>query len=109
MAEGLLRLVLSYTNCATMDPGLIATLKQDVISWLEASVAQTAEQERRLADDARAHWFIVRFDREGYYPVLIEQMRKSALPFLSSNKFPKDDWRKEEFAAHSVVLVRGEP
>ena len=37
-----------------MDPGLIATLKQDVIPWLETLVAKTPEQERRLAEEARA-------------------------------------------------------
>jgi hypothetical protein len=37
-----------YVN-KEVDPGLIATLKQDVIPWLEASVAKTPEQERRLA------------------------------------------------------------
>jgi hypothetical protein len=34
-----------------VDPGLIATLKQDVIPWLEANVAKTPEQERHLAED----------------------------------------------------------
>jgi transposase-like protein len=56
-----------YVN-KEVDPGLIATLKQDVIPWLEASVTQTPEQERRLAEDPRAHWFTVVFDREGYSP-----------------------------------------
>jgi hypothetical protein len=49
-----------YVNKA-VDPGLIATLKQDVIPWLEANVAKTPEQERRLAEDARAHWFTMVF------------------------------------------------
>ena len=63
-----------YVN-KEVDPGLIATLKQDVIPWLEASVAKTAEQELRLAEDSRAHWFTMVFDREGYSPELFEQMR----------------------------------
>jgi len=64
-----------YVN-QEVDPGLIATLKQDVIPWLEGNVAKTPEQERRLAEDARAHWFTIVFDREGYSPDFFEQMRK---------------------------------
>jgi len=45
-----------YVN-KEVDPGLIATLKGDVIPWLEANMSRTPEQEQRLAEDARAHWF----------------------------------------------------
>jgi hypothetical protein len=91
-----------------VDPGLIATLKQDVIPWLEASVAKTAEQQRRLADDPRAHWFTVVFDREGYSPEWFEQMGEKRIAILTYHKFPQDDWRREEFATHSVELAGGE-
>ena len=57
-----------YVN-KEVDPGLIATLTQDVVPWLEANVAKTPEQERRLAEDARAHWFTLVYDREGYMPI----------------------------------------
>jgi hypothetical protein len=53
-----------YVN-KEVDPGLIATLKDDVILWLEASTAKTPEQKQRLAADARAHWFTMVFDRDG--------------------------------------------
>ena len=56
-----------YVN-KEVDPGLIATLQQDVIPWLEANVAKTPEQERRLAEDVRAPWFTVVFDREATAP-----------------------------------------
>jgi predicted nucleic acid-binding Zn-ribbon protein len=96
-----------YVN-KEVDPGLIATLQQDVIPWLEANVAQTPEQQRRLADDPRAHWFTMVFDREGYSPELFEQMRKKRIAILTYHKFPKDDWRSEEFAGHSVELAGGD-
>ncbi len=96
-----------YVN-KEVDPGLIATLKQDVIPWLEASVAKTPDQEQRLASDARAHWFTVVFDREGYSPELFEQMLKKRIAILTYRKFPQDDWRIEEFATHSVELAGGE-
>ena len=45
-----------YVN-KEVDPGLIATLKQDVIPWVEANVPQTPEQKQRLAADPRAMRF----------------------------------------------------
>src|SRR5947208_14490637 len=79
------------------DHGLIATLTQDVVPWLEANVAKTPEQERRLAEDARAHWFTLVYDREGYSPELFAQMKKKRIAILTYRKFPQEDWRKEEF------------
>ena len=96
-----------YVN-KEVDPGLIATLTQDVIPWLEASVAKTPEQERRLAADARAHWFTIVFDREGYSPELFAQMGNKRIAILTYHKFPQDDWRSEEFQLHSVELGGGE-
>ena len=96
-----------YVN-KEVDPGLIATLKGDVIPWLEANVAKTPEQEQRLAEDPRAHWFTMVFDREGYSPELFEQMGKKRIAILSYHKFPGDDWRREEFATYSVTLAGGE-
>jgi hypothetical protein len=96
-----------YVN-KEVDPGLIATLKADVIPWLEASVAKTPEQERRLAKDPRAHWFTVVFDREGYSPEWFDQMWQKRIAILTYHKFPQDDWHSEEFGTHSVQLSGGE-
>src|SRR5438876_1622753 len=96
-----------YVN-KEVDPGLIATLTQDVVPWLEANVAKTPEQERRLAEDARAHWFTLVYDREGYSPELFAQMGKKRIAILTYHKFPQEDWRKEEFQLHSVELPGGE-
>lgn len=96
-----------YVN-KEVDPGLIATLKQDVIPWLEANVAKTPEQEQRWEQHPRASWFTIVFDREGYSPALFEQMWQKRIAILTYHKFPKDDWRPEEFAAQSVPLASGE-
>jgi hypothetical protein len=96
-----------YVN-KEVDPGLIATLKQDVIPWLEASVTKTPEQAQRLAEDGRAHWFTMVFDREGYSPDLFEQMQEKRIAILTYHKFPQDDWRREEFATSSVQRAGGE-
>jgi hypothetical protein len=96
-----------YVN-KEVDPGLIATLKADVVPWLEAHVAQTPEPQRRLAEDPRAHWFTIVFDREGYSPQWFGQMQEKRIAILTYHKFPRDDWRSEEFAAHRVELSGGE-
>jgi hypothetical protein len=96
-----------YVN-KEVDPGLIATLRQDVIPWLEASVARTPGQEQRLAEDPRAHWFTMVFDREGYSPELFGHLREKKIAILTYHKFPQDDWRSEEFSAHTVQLAGGE-
>jgi hypothetical protein len=96
-----------YVN-KEVDPGLIATLTQDVVPWLEANVAKTPEQEQRLAEDARAHWFTLVYDREGYSPELFEKMRNKRIAILTYHKFPREDWRSDEFQRHSVELAGGE-
>jgi hypothetical protein len=96
-----------YVN-KEVDPGLIATLTQDLVPWVEAHVAKTPEQERRLAEDAHAHWFTLVFDREGYSPELFAKMGKKRIAILTYHKFPQEDWRKEEFQLHSVALAGGE-
>lgn len=96
-----------YVN-KEVDPGLIATLKQDVIPWLEAGVAKTPEHQRRLAEDPRAHWFTIVFDREGYSPDLFEQLWQKRIAILTYHKFPKDEWPSEEFHTYRVQLTGGE-
>jgi hypothetical protein len=96
-----------YVN-KEVDPGLIATLTQDVVPWLEANVAKTPEQEQRLAEDARAHWFTLVYDREDYSPELFEKMRNKRIAILTYHKFPREDWRSDEFQRHSVELAGGE-
>jgi hypothetical protein len=96
-----------YVN-KEVDPGLIATLKQDVIPWLEASVAVSLEQQRRLAEDPRAPRFTVVFDREGYSPEWFQQLWEKRIAILTYHKFPQKDWRTEEFATHRVSVAAGE-
>jgi hypothetical protein len=96
-----------YVN-KEVDPGLIATLKQDVIPWLEAHVAKPPEQQRRLEEDIRVPWFTMVFDREGYSPELFQQMWEKRIAILTYHKFPQGDWGSEEFTSHSVSLANGE-
>ena len=91
-----------------VDPGLIQTMKNDVVPWLEQLAPKTAEQEQRLAEDPRAHWFTLVFDREGYSPELFAELFDKRIAILTYHKFPKDDWPVEQFRAHPVELASGQ-
>ena len=96
-----------YVN-KEVDPGLIATLKADVIPWLEGSVPKSPEMQKRLAEDSRAHWFTIVFDREGYSPEFFKEMLRKRIAVLTYHKFPKQDWPAAEFISHTVELAGGE-
>jgi hypothetical protein len=95
-----------YVN-KEIDPGLIATLKQDVIPWLEQHWVPTAEQQQRLSEDPWTPRFTLVFDREGYSPALFEQLWEKRIAVLTYHKFPQDRWPEEEFQSCSVVLAGG--
>jgi hypothetical protein len=96
-----------YVN-KEVDPGLIATLKQDVIPWLEANLVKTAEQARQRAEDPRGQWFTLVFDREGYSPELFKDLWQKRIAVLTYRKFPQELWREEEFQPDPVILAGGE-
>jgi|WetSurMetagenome_2_1015567.scaffolds.fasta_scaffold59696_2 hypothetical protein len=96
-----------YVN-KEVDPGLITTLKTDVIPWLEASVPKSPELQKRLEADPHAHWFTIVFDREGYSPEFFEEMFRKRIAVLTYHKFPKEDWAATEFASCAVELAGGE-
>jgi hypothetical protein len=96
-----------YVN-KEVDPGLCATLQNDIVPWLETSLPKTPEQEQRWLEDRQAHWFTIVFDREGYSPDLFKQMWQKRIAILTYHKFPQDDWRSEEFAPYRVDLAGGE-
>jgi hypothetical protein len=96
-----------YVN-KEVDPGLIATLKQDVIPWLEANLTQTPEQQRGLSEDPWAPRFTLVFDREGYSPELFADLWQKRIAVLTYHKFPQEPWRVEEFQPYRVTLAGGE-
>jgi len=96
-----------YVN-KEVDPGLIATLKADVIPWLAANVPKSPELQKRLEEDPRAPWFTMVFDREGYSPEFFMEMLRKRIAVLTYHKFPKPDWPAAEFISHTVQLAGGE-
>lgn len=91
-----------------VDPGLLATLRSDLVPWLETNAPASAQMQQRLRDDPRQHRFTLVFDREAYSPEFFAAMRLQHIAILSYHKYPGEDWPVEEFAAGSVRLASGE-
>src|SRR6266478_8625965 len=91
-----------------VDPGLLATLRQDLVPWLETNAPASAELQQRMQDDPHQHRFTLVFDREGYSPEFFRAMKQRRIALLSYHKFPGEAWPAEEFSDCSVKLAGGE-
>ncbi len=90
------------------DPGLLTTLRQDVVPWLEANAPLSAEHRARMVADPRQPAFTLIFDREGYSPDFFAEAQDKRIAILSYHKFAGPDWPPEEFTVREVKLVGAE-
>jgi len=91
-----------------VDPGLLATLRSDLVPWLETNAPASGPLQQRMRDDPRQHRFTLVFDREAYSPDFFLEMRQKRIAILSYHKYPGEGWPVEEFADCRVRLVSGE-
>jgi hypothetical protein len=91
-----------------VDPGLLATLRQDLVPWLETNAPMTDELQQRLRQDPLQHRFTLVFDREGYSPDFYDEMKQRRIAILTYHKYPGADWPAEEFTASTVTLAGGD-
>jgi hypothetical protein len=91
-----------------VDPGLLATLRHDLVPWLETNAPVSGERRQRMQDNPRQHRFTLVFDREAYSPEFFAEMKQPRIAILTYHKYPGEDWPMEEFAACSVRLTSGE-
>jgi hypothetical protein len=91
-----------------VDPGLLATLRNDLAPWLEVNAPASAELQLRMRDNPRQHRFTLVFDREAYSPEFFAEMKARRIAILSYHKYPGEDWPVEEFVDSSVRLASGE-
>lgn len=91
-----------------VDPGLLATLRSDLVPWLETNAPASEELQQRMKDDPRQHRFTLVFDREAYSPEFFAEMKQRQIAILSYHKYPGEDWPASEFAACTVRLAGGE-
>lgn len=90
-----------------VDPGLLSVLEHEIVPRLEKEVPGQPTQEQ-LDIDPFLHRFVLVFDREGYSPDFMLHMKNKRIACLTYNKYPKEDWNKEEFFPRTVKLVSGE-
>ena len=90
------------------DPGLLATMREDAIPWLEANAPIPEEHRARMAADPHQPLFTLIFDREGYSPDFFHEMETKRIAILSYHKFAGADWPAEEFKVWEVKLAGGE-
>ncbi|MGH9631264.1 MAG: putative transposase, partial [Bryobacteraceae bacterium] len=84
-----------------------ATLRHDLVPWLETNAPASAELQQRMQDDPHQHRFTLVFDREGYSPEFFSEMKQRRIAMLSYHKFPGDAWPADEFSDCSVKLAGG--
>lgn len=88
-----------------IDPGLIQVLQEDILPRL---VTDLPEQLMLFDDgDPDTHRFMLVFDREGYSPAFMADLRKEGIACMTYNKYPGDDWPKNEFKEQVVTLAAG--
>ena len=90
------------------DPGMLATLRQDLVPWMEANVAIPEQHRERMASDPLQPLFTIIVDREGYSPGFFAEMEAKGIAILSYHKYAGANWPEEEFTVQQVKLAGGE-
>ncbi len=89
-----------------VDPGLLQVSEHKIVPRLEKEIPNQPTPEQ-LAADAKLHRFTLVFDREGYSPVFLRNLKKKQIACLTYEKYPRADWPQEEFLPCQVTLVSG--
>ena len=90
-----------------VDPGLIATLRHDLVPFLEGHAPLSPELQKQMEDNRRQHRFTLVFDREAYSPELFAEMQGKRIAVVTYHKYPGEDWPEEEFSEQRVELGGG--
>lgn len=85
-----------------VDQGLLAVLRDEIIPALLQDVPSQPSGEQ-LVENPLLHRFTVIFDREGYSPTFMSEMKGQRIAIITYHKFPKDNWDCAEFAEYSSV------
>jgi hypothetical protein len=92
----------------TVDPGLLQTLRSDIIPKLLNDIPNQPTKSE-LKSDPYLSRFILVFDREGYSPAFFQEMWKNhRISCMTYHKHPSDDWPEEWFDKVDVAMPNGE-
>ena len=89
-----------------VDPGLVQMLQGQIVPRLleDAPNQPTPEQ---LEENPLLHRLTVVFDREGYSPKLLSELKEQRVACLTYHKHPTEDWAVGEFTTRRVTLASG--
>ncbi|MDX2455431.1 MAG: hypothetical protein QNK21_22500 [Desulfosarcina sp.] len=91
-----------------VDPGLLATLRNDIVPRLLEDVPDQPSEEQ-LKENPCLCRFVLVFDREGYSPAFFRQMwKKHRVGCMTYHKHPGEPWPEQWFTEHEVLMPRGE-
>ena len=91
-----------------IDPGLLATLRQDIVPRLLQDVPNQPN-EQRLEENPYLCRFVLVFDREGYSPAFFSQMwNHHRIGCMTYHKHPGESWPEQWFTEHEVTMPGGE-
>jgi transposase len=90
------------------DPGLLKTLKEDIVPRLLIDVPNQPSKSELEANPYLSRFVLV-FDREGYSPEFFAEMwNDHRISCITYHKHPSDPWPEEWFCEHEVVMPSGE-
>jgi transposase len=91
-----------------IDPGLLKTLKRDIVPRLLQEVPDQPTQQQLDQDPHRCRFVLV-FDREGYSPAFFREMwSKHRVGCMTYHKHPGKAWSEQWFSEHEVIMPSGE-
>jgi transposase-like protein len=91
----------------TIDPGLIATLKHDIIPRLLKDIPHQPSEKELKANRLKSRFAVI-FDRAGYSPKLFKQLWVQRICCYTYRKYQAADWPEDEFVEQKVKLRNGE-
>jgi hypothetical protein len=92
---------------AAVDPGLLSTLRTEIVPRLLKDVPNPPPEEELKAKPL-LHRFGLVFDREGYSPKFLAELRTQRIACYTYRKYQDEDWPQDEFAEQEVQLKNGE-
>jgi hypothetical protein len=92
---------------AAVSPGIIEMMRSEIVPRLLEEVPHQPSAQELEADRYR-HRFVVIFDREGYSPAWMKELREQRIACHTYRKYPGEEWAESEFSQQTVRGPRGE-
>ncbi|HCW92524.1 MAG TPA: hypothetical protein DHM44_02465 [Flexistipes sinusarabici] len=90
----------------TISPGLISSIKEDLLDRFDRDVPNQPGQEELSKDKFKSRYMLV-FDREGYSPDLFYDLWQKRVSIATYKKHVADKWDETEFAEYTGKLPFG--